>query len=306
MPMFSNTKTTSSPRNDRPPGGGGRLPDAARAGAVSRWCASVASCLPLALALLLLASGDGRAVDRSELAKVLKTIPPNGPFWKYGNVVMQSRTRGAGVAPVVFAHWSHRSRYTCRVCHQELGFSMRAGDTGITRKQYQAGRYCGACHDGNIAFTVADGPGRQCQKCHLESTKGLERQFADFASDLPLAPFGNGIDWAAALEDGKISPTNVIEASASTLKLPPNLRNPLKLGTTSPRSDVLFSHKDHFVELDCSSCHPDIFNIKKKTTANFTMDSNIYGSFCGACHMLVAFPMNDCRRCHKSMSNSSY
>lgn len=262
--------------------------------------------VPLALLLVLVALATGRAMDRDELAKVLKSIPPNGPFWKYGTITMRTRTRKAGVAPAVFAHWSHRARYTCRVCHLDLEFSMRAGDTGITRSQYLRGKYCGACHNGSIAFGVADGPDAQCKKCHMESTKELEQQFAEFTADLPMAAFGNGIDWTKAMSEGRVVPTNVIEASNNPLSLPDKLRPPLKLGTSAPRSDVMFSHREHFIELDCSSCHPDIFNIKKKSTASFTMDSNIYGNFCGACHMLVAFPMNDCRRCHKSMSNSSY
>jgi len=265
-----------------------------------------AGCVVLSLALVLWASTCGLAMDRDELGKIIKAIPPNGPFWKYGNVVMRTRTRKAEVAPVVFAHWSHRARYTCRVCHQELGISMRAGDTGITRSQYLSGKYCGACHNGQIAFSVAEGPTPQCKKCHMESAKGLEQKFADFSADLPMAPFGNGIDWAAAMKSGKVRPTNVIDDSKNSLKLPENLRKPLKLGTSSPRSDVGFSHQDHFEELDCSSCHPDLFNIKRKTTESFTMDSNIYGNFCGSCHMMVAFPMNDCRRCHRSMSNSSF
>ena len=268
--------------------------------------ARIAGCAVLGLALVLWVSTCVLAMDRDELGKIIRAIPPNGPFWKYGNVVMRTKTRKAEVAPVIFAHWSHRARYTCRVCHQELGISMRAGDTGITRSQYLAGKYCGACHNGQIAFSVADGPAPQCKKCHLESTKGLEQKFADFSADLPMAPFGNGIDWAAALKSGKVRPTNVIDDSKASLKLPENLRKPLKLGTSSPRSDVVFSHQDHFEELDCSSCHPDLFNIKKKTTESFTMDSNVYGNFCGSCHMMVAFPMNDCRRCHRSMSNSSF
>jgi c(7)-type cytochrome triheme protein len=259
----------------------------------------------LALWLVLLASADGAAMDRAELGKVLKSMPPNGPFWKYGNVVMRARSRKAGVAPVVFAHWSHRARYNCRVCHQELGFSMRLGDSGITRNQYLAGKFCGACHNGSIAFTVADGPQAQCKRCHMDDTHDLERQFAEFASSLPMAPFGNGIDWAAVLKNGTIKPVDVLDSSKA-IQFPDKLKQPLKLGTASPRSDVAFSHRDHFDELDCSSCHPDIFNIKKKTTADFTMDSNIYGNFCGACHLQVAFPMNDCRRCHTSMGNTSF
>src|SRR6185369_17041214 len=259
----------------------------------------------LAALLVLSIAAGGIVMDRDELGKVLKSIPPNGPFWKYGNVVMRSRTRKAGMAPVVFAHWSHRARYTCRVCHLELGFSMRMGDTGITRAQYLEGKYCGACHYGSIAFTVADGPKGNCKKCHLENTKELEEKFSDFSQSLPMAPFGNGIDWAKALKSGLIQPVDVLGSTSAAVSFPKTLKQPLKLGTSSPRSDVTFSHQDHFAELDCSSCHPDIFNIKRKSTADFTMDSNIYGNFCGACHMMVAFPMNDCRRCHQSMNNST-
>jgi len=262
-------------------------------------------CTALALALLLLASAFCGAMDRAELGKIIKTIPPNGPFWKYGNVVMRAKSRKAGMAPVVFSHWSHRARYTCRVCHLELGFSMRSGDTGITRSQYLAGKYCGACHNGTTAFTVADGSKRQCQKCHLEDTKALQQQFKEFSAKLPLSAFGNGIDWSAALTQEAINPVNTLDPVYSAIKLPDNLRKPIKLGTAQPRSDVRFSHEDHSVELDCSSCHPDIFAIKKKSTESFTMDNNIFGNFCGACHMQVAFPMNDCQRCHPSMNNSS-
>jgi c(7)-type cytochrome triheme protein len=275
-----------------------------RAGILLRAVPFLLRAVPVVL-LALTASSGASAMDRADLTAVLKTIPPNGPFWEYGNVVMRGRTRKAGVAAVVFPHWSHRARYTCRVCHQELGFSMRRGYSGITRDQYLAGKFCGACHDGTTAFTAKDGPQPQCKKCHMENTKDLAKKFAVFSASLPLAPFGNGIDWAAAIKEGSVRPNNFLYTDA-TIEFPSNLKRPLKMGTASPRSEVDFSHADHFAELDCSSCHPDIFNIKRKTTASFSMDSNIYGSFCGACHMLVAFPMNDCRRCHKSMSNSAY
>ena len=251
-------------------------------------------------------SGEtGSAADRGELAKVLQSVPPNGPFWKYGNVVMRRKSKKAGMPPVVFAHWSHRARYACRVCHTELGFSMRSGDTGITRDQYLAGQYCGACHNGQTAFTVKGGQAPQCERCHMKDTKDLEKKFEEFAAALPMSSFGNGIDWAAALNKGLINPAYSIRSDAAPMQLPPKLKIPIKLGTTSPRSDVTFSHEEHFAELDCSSCHPDVFNIKKKGTEAFTMERNVYGNFCGVCHMQVAFPMQDCRRCHPQMSNSS-
>uniref|UniRef100_C6E2X2 Cytochrome c7-like domain-containing protein n=1 Tax=Geobacter sp. (strain M21) TaxID=443144 RepID=C6E2X2_GEOSM len=265
----------------------------------------ILGCGVTALLIVLLVSSGGFPMDRSELAKVLKTLPPNGPFWKYGNVTMRIRSKAAGMDPVVFPHWSHRARYTCRVCHQELGFGMRRGDSGITRSQYLSGKFCGACHDGLTAFTVQAGPNAQCGRCHMKDQKQLEARFDEFTQSLPMAGFGNGIDWAMALNDGLITPANTLKQTQEVLPFPEKLKAPLKLGTASPRSDVSFSHQEHFAELDCSSCHPEIFNIKKKSTEAFTMDTNIYGSFCGVCHMLVAFPMNDCRRCHKSMSNTS-
>jgi c(7)-type cytochrome triheme protein len=256
----------------------------------------------LLFAVAFLWGGVGYAIDRAELGNIIKTIPANGPFWKYGTLEMRRKAKKAGMAAVVFSHWSHRAQYTCRVCHQELGFSMRSGDSGITRAQYVAGKYCGACHNGVTAFTVQDGPGRQCDKCHMKDTRELEKQFEDFAKDMPFASFGNGIDWAEAIRTGKIRPKNALASEQAIQNLPDKLKSPMKLGTSTPRSDVTFSHEEHFFELDCSACHPDIFNIKKKGTKAFTMESNIYGSYCGACHMRVAFPMNDCKRCHSQMS----
>jgi len=258
--------------------------------------------LLLGAVLFLLFPELGRAADRGELGSVIRTIPPNGPFWKYGIVTMRRRAAKAGMAPVVFAHWSHRSRYTCRVCHLDLGFSMHAGDTGITRAQYTAGKYCGACHDGVTAFGVQGG---ECDQCHMKDTRALEAYFDTFAATLPMASFGNGIDWAKAYSSGRITPKNALASTAPPLQLPEKLRQPMRLGTAAPRSEVTFSHKDHFSELDCSSCHPDIFNIKKRGTVDFSMDKNIFGNYCGACHMQVAFPMNDCKRCHPHMSGFS-
>jgi len=265
---------------------------------------TISRSLALFVALTLLLSIDaGWAIDMADLGKVLKTMPANGPFWKYGNVVMKRRSKKAGMAPVVFPHWVHRARYTCRVCHMELEFSMRSGGTGITRKQYLAGNFCGACHDGKTAFSVRDGDSPQCVRCHLKDSTPLEKRFAAFAATMPSSSFGNGIDWLKAINTGQITPKNSILTSSVTMELPEKLSGPLKLGSAYARSVVPFSHQDNFYERDCSNCHPDIFNIKKKGTEDFSMKYNIYGNFCGACHMRVAFPMDDCRRCHPEMSN---
>jgi c(7)-type cytochrome triheme protein len=247
---------------------------------------------------LLLFIGSGEAQDREDLGREMKMMPPNGPFWEHGNVVMRRKSKKAGMAPVVFPHWSHRAKYTCRVCHLELEFSMNKGETGITREQYLAGKFCGACHDGKTAFTVRDGNTPECDKCHMKDTRPLEKRFNEFAKELPRSSYGNGINWTNALANEMITPINSILSERIDMELPSKLKAPIKMKSHSPRGDVIFSHEVHFAELDCASCHPDIFNIKKRGTKNFDMGSNISRKYCGACHMMVAFPMNDCNRCH--------
>jgi len=64
---------------------------------------------------------------------------------------------------------------------------------------------------------------------------------------------------------------------------------------------AIFPHTPHMQWLDCNNCHPDIFNIKKKTTKHFAMARILEGEFCGVCHLNVAFPMDGCKQCHPGM-----
>jgi c(7)-type cytochrome triheme protein len=243
-----------------------------------------------------------KAMDRAELGRVLKMIPEDGPPEEYGNVVYRRLAKKKGMAPVVFQHWSHRARYTCRVCHLELEFSMRKGASQISRDKYLKGKFCGACHNGKLAFSAAESAG-ECDRCHVENKAALKEMFERFVTGMPETETGNKIDWANALATGKIKPKNTVFSEEISLQLPEKIAQPMKLGDAGSRSVVTFSHSEHFAEMDCSNCHPDIFNIKKKGTERFSMDRNLYGVFCGSCHMRVAFPMSDCRRCHPGMRN---
>ena len=75
---------------------------------------------------------------------------------EYGNLTINNYSEKNGIAPVVFSHWLHRSSYTCRLCHVDLGFAMEHGATMIKEQDNQNGLYCGACHNGDIAFNVVD------------------------------------------------------------------------------------------------------------------------------------------------------
>jgi c(7)-type cytochrome triheme protein len=80
---------------------------------------------------------------------------------EYGDVVLNKRSEQEGMRPVVFSHWFHRIRFRCKVCHAELGFKMRAGANDVLMADINDGRFCGMCHNGQIAW-AAD----RCDLCH--------------------------------------------------------------------------------------------------------------------------------------------
>ena len=80
---------------------------------------------------------------------------------EYGDVVLNNTSKAAGMNPVIFPHWVHRMKYSCRACHESLGFKMKVGASGITMQKIFAGEYCAVCHNGKVAFETA-----KCQLCH--------------------------------------------------------------------------------------------------------------------------------------------
>lgn len=89
-------------------------------------------------------------------------------FSEYGDVILNKRSESEGVRPVIFPHWFHRIRFRCKVCHGELGFEMRAGANLVTMGDIIDGKFCGACHNGEIAW-----PTENCDLCH-SGKPGLE------------------------------------------------------------------------------------------------------------------------------------
>ena len=89
---------------------------------------------------------------------------------EYGDVVLNETSKAAGMNPVIFPHWVHRTKYTCRACHESLGFKMKVGTSGITMQKIFAGEFCAVCHNGKTAFETA-----KCQLCH-SGKKGLSTQ----------------------------------------------------------------------------------------------------------------------------------
>ena len=80
---------------------------------------------------------------------------------EFGDIVMNQYSDAAGIRPVVFPHWFHRIRFSCKSCHSDLGIKFKAGGNEITMVKVMDGLYCGACHDGKMAWTVEN-----CDLCH--------------------------------------------------------------------------------------------------------------------------------------------
>jgi c(7)-type cytochrome triheme protein len=104
---------------------------------------------------------------------------------EYGDVVINNYSSAAGMRPVVFPHWFHRVRFRCKVCHSDLGFKFEAGGNAINMLKIIDGQYCGACHNGELAWSVEN-----CNLCHSAKpgtpTQVHESTLQQFAA--PRAP----------------------------------------------------------------------------------------------------------------------
>jgi len=176
----------------------------------------------------------------------------------YGSIVLNRYTgEGQVMKSVVFPHWWHRTQFTCKVCHNDIGFPMKAGATDIRMADIFEGKFCGKCHNGNVAFAATE-----CDRCH---SLGIEvkanRNIGDIAKDFPKADFGNKIDWVKALRSGKIKPKGSLEGSEDMWIFDKDIDLPVTKFFPHP-PDVVYPHKAHTEWLSCGSCHPNVFNMK--------------------------------------------
>ncbi|MDA8254797.1 MAG: hypothetical protein M0Z99_04010 [Betaproteobacteria bacterium] len=80
---------------------------------------------------------------------------------EYGDIVINNYSDAAGMRPAIFPHWFHRVRFRCKVCHADLGFKFKAGGNEINMVKIIDGQFCGACHNGELAWSVEN-----CNLCH--------------------------------------------------------------------------------------------------------------------------------------------
>ncbi len=222
---------------------------------------------------------------------------------EYANVVINNLSEKNKIAPVVFNHWLHRAKYTCRLCHEDLNFLMEPNGTGITESANKKGLYCGACHNGKEAFApVGKGQSgsakKNCDRCHSYGKKvKFEKNFYLFTKDFPRAKFGNGVNWIRAEKEGFLGLKDRLDGDQKKRENQKESSDELFNPKEQAMPQIIFSHKKHALWNGCKLCHPDIFAEKKGVT-KFTMEDIFDGKFCGTCHGKVSFPTLDCRRCH--------
>ena len=224
---------------------------------------------------------------------------------EFANVVIDNYSSKVNQAPVVFKHWLHRARYSCRLCHVDIGFAMKAGATNITDEDIQRGLFCGSCHNGKIAFgqNIKKGSPNftSCVRCHSYGERvDFKYDFYEFQKKMPRERFGNGIDWQKAEDKGKIKIVDYLKGiSIKGLKI----TEPAKLEMKPQEKnmpEIIFSHVKHGKWSGCELCHPEIFPIKQGSQP-YSMEDIFAGKYCGVCHGPVAFPNIDCQRCHTKL-----
>jgi len=231
------------------------------------------------------------------------------PF-DYGKEIINNYSEKAGLKPVQFDHWVHRSKFTCRLCHMDIGFSMKANESQIRAADNMRGYFCGTCHNGKMLYggravfkacsrSFSKEEAKTCERCHRTGpNEARQAEFEKFVEKMPKERAGNGVDWEKAEELELIKLTNFIEG-VSIKKPSLAIQKDFALApTVAGMPDIIFSHRKHTVWNGCEVCHPDIFIGVKKGADKYTMIDLFQGKYCGACHDTVAFPQRDCQRCH--------
>jgi len=224
--------------------------------------------------------------------------------YEFGRVVINNYSEASRLSPVVFDHWLHRAKFTCRVCHVDIGFAMTTELTDIRAVDNMNGYYCGTCHNGKKEFDSCKTDyisknSETCNRCHSLGKNVVKKyDFREFVKGWPKERLGNGVDWEKAEDQGLIVPVDFIEGISIKRDMLITQKD-FELGAkVEGMPDIIFSHRKHTVWNGCELCHPEIFIGIKKGITEYSMVEIFDGKYCGVCHRSVAFPLTDCQRCH--------
>jgi c(7)-type cytochrome triheme protein len=220
--------------------------------------------------------------------------------------------RTEDIGSVNFSHKVHVEMFGCDECHPDL-FEPESNASTVTMKAMEDGESCGACHDGDTAFGVAE----DCTSCH--TVKEIAIQTADvgsvaFSHDLHIEMFGCGECHPDLFQAKSNASTVTMKAMKDGESCGACHDGDTAFGvgedcTTCHAGDILyvnedagnitFPHAAHTEAFGCDECHPDLFQAKRGAN-EATMEEMESGESCGACHDGdTAFGVaEDCESCH--------
>ncbi len=245
---------------------------------------------------------------------------------------------------VIFSHKVHidEKGLSCDMCHSGLfePTALKAQDKGdFTMDSLYKGKYCGACHDGKMAFAS----NTQCARCHAgvkgfnasqKKEKGLSMLVQGPKEPITIGAGDSAVlfshqshgksnkcgDCHSTLFPMKKGKTRVTMDALYQGRLCGSCHNGKTAFASSdcakchgkmpaPKTDlvykvkdlgpVIFSHGFHTKTFGCKDCHTKFFAMKK-TEGKMTMDMMNKGKSCGGCHNgNVATSVSDCGKCHR-------
>ena len=99
----------------------------------------------------------GKSCGGCHNGKKAFTVTANCTRCHAGDILFKEKEAG----DVTFSHAFHIQSFGCSECHPDL-FKAERGANKATMEEMEKGKFCGACHDGSTAFSVAEA----CDSCH--------------------------------------------------------------------------------------------------------------------------------------------
>ncbi len=244
---------------------------------------------------------------------------------------------------VIFSHKTHVTEkgLSCDMCHPEIFYpaALKAQERpDFNMESLYKGKYCGACHNGKMAFAS----NTQCARCHigvkgfntLQKMAPVKRAVSGpselimigknytsvkFSHDTHTKSF-KCVDCHSGLfhmSKGKTKVTMEEIYQRQSCGICHNGEkafsadecNGCHTKTPAPKTDITyivrdigpvkFSHNFHTKTFKCADCHTKLFAMKKGGS-KMNMDAMYSGKFCGTCHNgNIASPASECNKCHK-------
>jgi c(7)-type cytochrome triheme protein len=224
------------------------------------------------------------------------------------------------VDAVQFSHALHTEMFGCSECHPGI-FNAKANSNQVGMRQMAAGASCGACHDGDTAFSVSE----DCNVCHsagIAYTKDVVIRDAAWAILFSHRVHTEMFDcdechpgvFKARANSNKVGMKRMetgescgachdgdtafdVSGDCATCH---NKSIEIAMSAAGVGS-VPFSHSVHTGMFGCDECHPGTFKARADSN-QVGMKKMATGESCGACHDGdTAFDVSgDCIACHSN------